>query len=51
MRASRSGDNGRGQEVAELARLLPDPAERDLSAGRRQILKEHLMPDDTPQLP
>lgn len=30
-------------EIADLARLLPVPAERDLPAGRRQILKEHLM--------
>src|SRR2546423_13739015 len=27
----------------ELARLLPVPGERDLPAGRKQILKEHLM--------
>jgi hypothetical protein len=31
------------QELSELARLLPVPAARDLPAGRKQILKEHLM--------
>jgi hypothetical protein len=30
-------------EIAELARLLPVPAERDLPAGREQRLKQHLM--------
>jgi len=30
-------------DVAELARLLPDPAGRDLPAGRHLVLKEHLM--------
>ena len=33
----------------EMARLRP--AERDLPAARKQILKEHLMPVETPQLP
>jgi len=33
----------RGGDVAELARLLPAPAERDLPAGRQQALKEYLM--------
>jgi hypothetical protein len=36
-------DMRRGGEIAELARLLPVPGERDLPAGREQILKEHLM--------
>ena len=31
------------QQITELARLVPPPAERDLPEGRRQILKEHLM--------
>ena len=30
-------------DVAELARMLPDPAGRDLPAGRHLVLKEHLM--------
>jgi hypothetical protein len=29
-------------EAADLSRLLPPPAERDLPAGRRSVLKEHL---------
>ena len=32
-----------GREIGELARLLPVPDGRDLPAGRKQILKEHLM--------
>jgi hypothetical protein len=36
-------DPRRGSEVAELAQLLPAPAERDLPNGRRHLLKEHLM--------
>jgi hypothetical protein len=35
-------DNAR-RDLAELARLLPDPAGRDLPAGRHLALKEHLM--------
>jgi hypothetical protein len=35
-------DPGRG-DVAELARLLPAPGERELKEGRRHIVKEHLM--------
>jgi hypothetical protein len=31
------------RDVAELARLLPAPAERELPAGRQHILKEHPM--------
>ena len=31
------------QLIAELAELLPVPAERDLPAGRQETLKEHLM--------
>jgi hypothetical protein len=39
-----SGDDFRSeQEPAELARLLPVPAPRDLPAGRQRILQEHLM--------
>ena len=39
-----SGNDFRGeQEISELTRLLPVPDERDLPAGRQQILKEHLM--------
>lgn len=37
------GSCRREREIAELARLLPTPAGRDLPAGRQQILKEHLM--------
>jgi hypothetical protein len=33
----------REREITGLARLLPVPTGRDLPAGRRQILKEHLM--------
>jgi len=36
-------DSLRAGEVAELARMLPVPAERDLPAGRLPIIKEHLM--------
>jgi hypothetical protein len=36
-------DSRCGSEVAELAELLPVPAERDLPHGRRHLLKEHLM--------
>ena len=36
-------DYPRPTNVAELAQLLPAPAERDLPAGRRQALKEHLI--------
>lgn len=36
-------DPRRGSEVADLARLLPVPAERDLPNGRQHLLKEHLM--------
>jgi hypothetical protein len=32
-------------DVAELALLLPDPAGRDLPAGRHLLLREHLMSD------
>jgi hypothetical protein len=39
-----SGNDFRSeQEPAELARLLPVPAPRDLPAGRQRILQEHLM--------
>jgi hypothetical protein len=34
---------GRDQKIAELAGLLPRPAERDLPGGRQELLKEHLM--------
>jgi hypothetical protein len=36
-------DSGRGDEIAELARLLPVLEERDLPASREQPLKEHLL--------
>lgn len=36
-------DSRRARNVADLARMLPVPAERDLPAGRRPIIKEHLM--------
>jgi hypothetical protein len=36
-------DSLRAREVAELARMLPVPAERDLPAGRLATIKEHLM--------
>jgi hypothetical protein len=36
-------DDPRGGDLAELARLLPAPAERELPAGRQHALKEHLM--------
>ena len=38
----------RGRDMAELARLLPAPAERDLPAGRQQALKEHLISELRP---
>jgi hypothetical protein len=38
-----NADDPRGGEMAELARLLPAPAERELPAGRQHTLKEHLM--------
>jgi hypothetical protein len=36
-------DDPRGGALAELGRLLPAPAERELPAGRQHALKEHLM--------
>ena len=36
-------DSRRVRKVADLARILPVPAERDLPAGRRHLIKEHLM--------
>ena len=38
-----NADDPRGGDVAELARMLPVPAERELPAGRQQALKQHLM--------
>jgi hypothetical protein len=38
-----NADHTRRGEMAELARLLPVPAERELPAGRLLTLKEHLM--------
>ncbi len=38
-----NADGTRGGDMAELARLLPAPAERDLPAGRQQALKGHLI--------
>ena len=43
MSAHRSPRGGHGGEVAELARLLPVPAERDLPDERMLLLREHLM--------
>ena len=36
-------DSPRAQKVADMARILQVPAERDLPAGRRHLIKEHLM--------
>ena len=47
-------DSLRAREVAELARMLPVPAERDLPAGRLPTIKEHLMTElrtDQPAAP
>jgi hypothetical protein len=38
-----NADDPRGGDLAELARLLPAPAERELPAGRQHTLREHLM--------
>jgi hypothetical protein len=38
-----NADDARRRDLAELAGLLPDPAGRELPAGRQQALKEHLM--------
>jgi hypothetical protein len=38
-----NADDPRGRDMAELARLLPIPAERELPAGRQHTLKEHLV--------
>jgi len=38
-----NADDPRCGNVAELARQLPAPAERDLPAGRQHTLKEHLI--------
>ncbi len=38
-----NADDPRRTDVAELARLLQAPPERDLPAGRQQALKEHLI--------
>jgi hypothetical protein len=35
-------DDPRGGDLAELARLLAAPAERELPAGRQHVLREHL---------
>jgi hypothetical protein len=37
-----NAEDPRGGDVAELARMLPVPAERELPAGRQQALKGHL---------
>jgi hypothetical protein len=42
MKANRRRDSDQ-RLIAELAELLPVPAERDLPAGRQETLKEHLM--------
>jgi hypothetical protein len=36
-------DLPRAQKVADMARILQVPVERDLPAGRRHLIKEHLM--------
>jgi hypothetical protein len=47
-----SGNDFRSeQEPAELARLLPVPAARDLPPGRQRILQEHLMTELHPMEP
>lgn len=38
-----NADDPRGGDVAELARMLPAPAEREFLAGRQQTLRAHLM--------
>jgi hypothetical protein len=38
-----NADDARRRDLAELARLLPDPAEHEFPAGRQHALKEHLM--------
>jgi hypothetical protein len=38
-----NADDPRRRDIAELARLAPAPAERDLPAGHQHTLKEHLM--------
>lgn len=38
-----NADDPRRKDMAELARLLPAPAERDLPAGRQHTLREHLI--------
>src|SRR5215831_19453060 len=39
----KDNDTRPGGDIAELARLLPVPAERDMPAGRERPLREHLM--------
>src|SRR5258706_388517 len=38
-----NADDPRSTEMAEVAQLVPAPAERELPAGRQHTLKEHLM--------
>ena len=38
-----NADDARRKDLADLARLLPDPAGSELLAGRQHALKEHLM--------
>jgi hypothetical protein len=38
-----NADDPRRRDMAELAQLLPAPAEREFPAGRQHTLKEHLM--------
>lgn len=38
-----NADDARRRDLAELARLLPDPAGSELPASRQHALKEHLM--------
>jgi hypothetical protein len=44
----KANDSGHERQISELARMLPVPAERDLPAGRQQILKENLMSELRP---
>ena len=47
----KDNDSRLRSEIAELARRLPVPADRDLPAGREQLLKEHLMNEFRPASP
>ena len=38
-----NADDRRSGDIAELAMLVPPPAEREIPAGRQQVLKDHLI--------